>query len=323
PVASQVGNFFGSVASGPVSFFVLIDFHALPISHVDYTIRSSGGNVGFADTATDPTPPFNYLSSQWDTTQVSNGSYTITASVVEARKKPGVTPRSSEASQTFTVHNTSVSFSKTTYTANESGGSATLTVQLSEPATEFTTVDYETSNGSAAEGQDYTATDGTLDFDINESSKTISVPILDDNRDEPSETFTVKLFSASAASVGSPDTATVTIADDDPAPAITFSSGAYSIGEAGGTATIGVQLNAPSNQQVTVHYATSDGTATAPGDYGAKNGTLTFSPGQTSKTFTVPIVDDTLDEPNETINLALSNPGNATLGSPAGAILTI
>lgn len=216
PLVSDIGNFFGSVASGPVAFFVFIDFHALPIDRVEYTIRNSNGETVFTDTATDPTPPFNYLSSQWNTTQVPNGDYTITAEAVEARKKD-VVPRSSVFSETFSVHNIWVSFSSGSSLVNESDGTATIDVRLSEPATESITVDYETSDGTASAGSDYADTHGTLEFDIDESSKTISVPILDDNRYEPNETFAVKLFSPSGVTIASPDQTTVTIADDDPA----------------------------------------------------------------------------------------------------------
>ncbi len=53
------------------------------------------------------------------------------------------------------------------------------------------------------------------------------------------------------------------------------------------------------------------------------SGTLTFNPGETSQTFTVPITDDAVDESNETVTSDLSNPGHATLGTPASATLTI
>jgi hypothetical protein len=102
-----------------------------------------------------------------------------------------------------------------------------------------------------------------------------------------------------------------------------FSSAAYSIAEGSSPATITVQRDALAGP-VTVDYATSNGTASAPGDYAATSGTLTFADGEASKTFTVPIVNDTNFEANETIQLALSNPGgHATLDSPSSSTLTI
>src|SRR5262249_15116671 len=75
---------------------------------------------------------------------------------------------------------------------------------------------------------------------------------------------------------------------------------------------------------VSVNYATSNGTATAGSDYTATSGTLIFGDGETSKTFTIPITNDTAVESDETVNLTLSDPtGGASLGSPASAVLTI
>ena len=65
--------------------------------------------------------------------------------------------------------------------------------------------------------------------------------------------------------------------------------------------------------RVTVDYATSDGTATSGNDYTAKEGTLTFMAGETTKTITVPIIDDTVEDDGETVNLVLSNPSGAEL----------
>ena len=73
-------------------------------------------------------------------------------------------------------------------------------------------------------------------------------------------------------------------------------------------ATFTVSLSAASGQTVTVNYATADGTAVAPGDYTAGSGTLTFTPGVTTQTITVPVNGDTLGEANETFFVNLSGP---------------
>jgi hypothetical protein len=67
---------------------------------------------------------------------------------------------------------------------------------------------------------------------------------------------------------------------------------------------------------VTVDYAVTGGTATGGGvDYTLAAGTLTFAAGTTTQNITVTVVDDALDEPDETVIIALSGPSNATLGT--------
>jgi Calx-beta domain-containing protein/VCBS repeat protein len=84
------------------------------------------------------------------------------------------------------------------------------------------------------------------------------------------------------------------------------------------SATFTVHLFAASAETVTVDYATADGSATAGGDYQAARGTLTFAPGETSNTITVPVNGDLLAEPNETFFVNLSNATNAAIGDPQG-----
>jgi gliding motility-associated-like protein len=95
------------------------------------------------------------------------------------------------------------------------------------------------------------------------------------------------------------------------------------VNEGAGTVTITVTLSAISTNTITVVYTTSDGTATAVADYTAATSTLTFAPGQTSRTFTVPITDDALVETSETINITLSDPTNASILYGAGVITII
>ena len=75
-----------------------------------------------------------------------------------------------------------------------------------------------------------------------------------------------------------------------------------------------VSLSRSSGSNVTVDYATSDGTATAGADYTATSGTLTISAGSTSATVDVSVLDDSHDDGGETLTLTLSNAANGTLG---------
>ncbi|HYV37018.1 MAG TPA: Calx-beta domain-containing protein, partial [Gemmataceae bacterium] len=85
------------------------------------------------------------------------------------------------------------------------------------------------------------------------------------------------------------------------------------------TATFTVTLSAPNNSQpVYVQYATGNGTATAPNDYQGTSGSLTFAPGQTSRTVTINIAADPITESTETFTLNLSNPVNATISRAQG-----
>jgi predicted outer membrane repeat protein len=103
-----------------------------------------------------------------------------------------------------------------------------------------------------------------------------------------------------------------------------FSSATYTVNENGGTVTITVTRTGGSDGAVSVNYQTSDGTAIQPADYLAAAGTLNWADGDTApKTFQVTIVDDMLVEGSETVNLTLSAPMGATLGSPSTAVLTI
>jgi Calx-beta domain/Glycosyl hydrolase family 99/Calcineurin-like phosphoesterase len=90
-------------------------------------------------------------------------------------------------------------------------------------------------------------------------------------------------------------------------------------GNSGSTnAVFSVSLSAPSPNAVTVSYATANGTATSPVDYTASSGSLTFAPGELSKTIAVPVVGDAVVEPDETFSLSLSNASNATIGDFQG-----
>ncbi len=105
---------------------------------------------------------------------------------------------------------------------------------------------------------------------------------------------------------------------------VRFSNTAYSVLENAGTAAITIDRIDGSDGPITVRLTTADGTATSPSDYLATSFTVEFLSGETEKTAFVPIVDDSIHEPDETVNLALSDPRQgASLLTPVAAILTI
>src|SRR5690606_5822117 len=83
-------------------------------------------------------------------------------------------------------------------------------------------------------------------------------------------------------------------------------------------ATFTVTLSAASGQTVTVNYATADGTATQPADYTSTSGTLTFTPGSTTQTITVPVIGEAVPEADETFFVNLSGASNATISDNQG-----
>ncbi len=103
-----------------------------------------------------------------------------------------------------------------------------------------------------------------------------------------------------------------------------FGSAFTNAPEFAGTAEIVVARTGGSDGTVTVNFATSNGTATAGSDYTATSGTLTFGPGVTQQSFNVTILNDSVLEDTETVNLTLSTPtGGAAIGAQSTSVLNI
>jgi hypothetical protein len=199
------------------------------------------------------------------------------------------------------------------------GGSASavFNVTLSEANTLPVTVSYATANGTAVAGSDYTSTSGVLTFAAGVTARTVPVPVTTDALDEDDETFVLALSGPVNATLGAAGTAT--ILDDDAAPSLSALDcvGAEGTG-VNGSCTLTASLSAASGKQVTVSYATLDGTAASPLDYLAVSGTLTFPPGVSSLAVPVTLVGDAQDEPDETFAWNLTGAQNATLADAQG-----
>ena len=183
--------------------------------------------------------------------------------------------------------------------------SANLTVTLSTASSQPVTLSYSTANGTAAAGSDYQSASGTVTFDAGQTSKTISVLVNGDRAGELNETFTVNVGVASGAAVLGDSQGTGTIVDDEPRVGIT--SVTKNEGNSGTTPFVfTVTLSSASTATVSLNFATANGSAKSPEDYTATSGSLSFAPGQTSKTITVGVKGDRVREGQEVFYVNLS-----------------
>jgi hypothetical protein len=218
-------------------------------------------------------------------------------------------------------------FSELPYEVDEGEGIVTITVTRIDGSYGEASVEYTTKDGSALAGEDYTEITDTLSWDDGDASpKTFTVDIVNDSEYEESETFKVKLRKAEGATIGSPDTADVTIIDDDQeAGTLQFSDATYKVKEGDGYVTFAVTREGGKDGAVSVECISSDGTATAGDDYTAVTDTLNWADQEDGEqSCTVPILDDEVFEGDETFNIALEIPtGGAEIGTQDSAEVTI
>src|SRR5204862_239169 len=144
------------------------------------------------------------------------------------------------------------------------------------------------------------------------------VPIINDPLEEPDETFFVNLSQPSSNGTLSAAVGTGVIGASDPPPTITVSN--VMAAEATGRAVFTVKLSHDSESTITVNYATANNTAMAPGDYLSTSGVLSFAPGDTIKTISVVIADDSVEELDKTFLLNFSSPTFATLAQTQATV---
>jgi len=279
----------------------------------DYT--NATGTVTFAPGVTSQTIPINIVT---DTIFEANETFTVTL-----RTPVNTTIARTAATVTIVNDDPIPQISVNSVTANEGNTgtvSASFTVTLSNPSSSVITVNYATADDTAVAGLDYTAVSGTLTYTAGQTSKTVTVQVIGDTIDELNETFRLNLSGATNATIAA-GTGTGTITDNDTA-TIRISDVTTTETDPGTTvdAVLNVTLSVPSSLPVSVNYATTPGTATSGVDYTAASGTVTFAPGEVSKPVAVTLLGDLLNEANETINVDLTVPVNATISDSRGVI---
>jgi hypothetical protein len=213
-----------------------------------------------------------------------------------------------------------LSFDAARYDVGEDGGSVTVTVTRNGATGDAVSADYTTQDGSARAGRDYTATSGTLAFAPGETTKTITVPILDGTTDQPDDAFFVYLNDFNYAPLPTVlSTAMVVIADNDELPTLSIADVIAVEDDSGKTRyDITATISAPSANRVSFTLTPQDtGSATANIDYQHNLLSFSFEPGETTKTFAatgVEIIGERIFELDETFLLNVTSVQNAVVG---------
>ena len=190
------------------------------------------------------------------------------------------------------------------------GGSVVFTVTRTGSLAAFNNVNFATSNGSAG-ASNYAPASGTLQFAPSESSKQITVNTADDGLYNNALTFSLGLNTPTNFATLGASSGTGTIFNVDPAPVFTFSGPILGGVLEGSPLVYTVTKSGASALTHTLNYATSDGTAVAPGDYTAAVGTLSFGPGGTSsQAVSVPTLQEGAVESVESLTFSIGSPGN-------------
>ncbi len=215
---------------------------------------------------------------------------------------------------------------------SEDAGTGSVPVLLAGPSGQTVTVQYSFVDGPAVADPlrtannpaDYTGVAGTLTFTPGGSAtQFIPYEIINDLLHERDEVFQIVLSSPVGAQLSGVSTIQVTILDDDPAPSVSLGAATGQVNEAAGQLTIGLSINNAAGTPVSVSVRTVDGTATSPADYTGIDQLVTFEAGQTTRSVTVTIINDSLSEGPETFTVELYGYDRTQAGAVTVTTVTI
>ncbi len=210
----------------------------------------------------------------------------------------------------------SISIDDVTVTEGDAGTlSATFTITSSQRGK--ASVSFKTFAGSAASPADFTSRVGKVKFAGRKLERKVSITVNGDLLNEATETFEVVLSDPVGAAIAD-DRGLGTIEDDDPPPSVSVpATASVPEGNAGDVsyAVVDIALDTPSGRNVSVNYATANGSATAGDDYTTVTGTASFAPGETIQTVLVAVAGDNANESDEMFTLDLTAPTHAVLGT--------
>jgi uncharacterized delta-60 repeat protein len=227
----------------------------------------------------------------------------------------------------LTINNidSAISFSSPNYQVSETipTGVATITLTRIGGLNATATVGFATTtNGNAVIGTDYNPTNAVVVFNPGDISKTVNVPVLNNPLPQGDHSVGMAISNILAATIGSPSNAVLTIKDSTFSPGqLQFANTNFFANEGDGTASITVLRTGGSSGSVSAFYYTTPNTAVPGLNYISVSNTVTFSDGQTNRTFTVPLVDNSLAQGilNFNVLLITNASSGTTLGFPSNA----
>ncbi len=220
-----------------------------------------------------------------------------------------------------------VEIENATYSVNENANTIDINVVRTGGSAGEVRVDISTEDGSATNGNDFVGLSQNLVFADAETSKTISINIIDDTVFEGDENFSLSLNNVIGTVLGNQTSATISIVEDDSplvGGLVQFSGTSYLVGENDGSLIITLTRSNGSDGAFSVDLISSNLSAIAGNDYISVATTVDFADGEISRTLLITIIDDIEYQGNRSFNLGLSNViGNANLGNPVTANVTI
>ena len=222
----------------------------------------------------------------------------------------------------------SVEFLSSKTTVSESAGKHFLILALSNQSGKKIYVDYQIdSKSSAINGQDFNFNSGTAHFPIGSTRDTLDILLINDTIDEPSQNIIISLFNPVNSSIGSKNTHTVKINDDDIAPYIYVINERGSGLESDSSKAISYALSTHSEKEISVKYRVSSyGTTSRRNkDYILDDGVMVFPTGPGGySSIKFKVIDDKIDEFDELLIINLfGEPENASLGTSTRYTYTI
>ncbi|MBX3744483.1 MAG: PKD domain-containing protein [Verrucomicrobiae bacterium] len=295
-----IAGAFGLYADFPAGRFLRLD----PFGQPDLTFfRGTGANDTVRALAVQP-----------------NGAFILGGDFTTINDRPRLRLARIHADEAFAEG--FVEFATPVFTALETDGETTITVRRSGSAKTEARVTYATTDGTATAGEDYLAATGELVFAPGETERTFSIRLLDDDLPEGSETVLLLLADPVGAALGRIATATLVIADNEPA--LAFDLPAIEVPENAGSVQLVVRRSGPLEGEVHVAFFTEEDTATAGSDFVPASGILVFPPGIPTRSIHIEILDDAEIEGPESFRVHLADPSpGIALGSQSVAVVTL